>query len=164
MLKRFRDSVLHGLLPAMRWSEGKLPSVWRMLVDSSERTKRHIKPIISHILAQGTKSSPGGPGAEKKKQRQRGSENSIATISHWNGAALLPNNAGLATRQRSSAASGDSNLVCAVVAWTRAADLAAAQPFANAASIVVQLKSWPAPAFADQSGLAPNQLRSSTLR
>ena len=64
MLKRSRDSVLYGLVPAMRWSEGKLPSVWRMLVDSSATTKGHIKSIISHILAQGTKSSPGGPGAE----------------------------------------------------------------------------------------------------
>ena len=59
-------------------------------------------------------------------------------------------------------ASGDSNLVCAVVAWTRAADLAAALPFANAAPIVVQLKSWPASgneshcAFADQNGVAPS--------
>ena len=160
---------MHGLLPAMRWSEGKLPSVRRMLVDSSAITKGHIKSIISHILAQGTKSSPGGPGAEKNKQRQCGSEISIATISHWNGAALLPNNAGLATRWRSSAASGDSNLVCAVVAWIRAADLAAALPFANAVPVVVQLKSWPASdneshcAFAGQSRVAPNQRRSGTL-
>ena len=109
-----------------------------------------------------------GPG-QRKKQRQHSSENSlpryrIGTAQRFFQITLGWQPGGLAPR-----ASGDSNLVCVVVAWTRAADLAAALPFANAVPVVVQLKSWPASdneshcAFADQSRVAPNHIQSVTL-
>ena len=69
LLERSRHLVSYGLVPAIRWSERKLSSAWRMFEDSSARMKGHIKSIISRILGQGTKLSPCGSGAEKEQHR-----------------------------------------------------------------------------------------------